>query len=102
MTVPEVVRTPDGHFRRVIYSLGPYIADYPEQCLLACVVQGWCSRYVTSHSRNICTDSLTLGVRDGPRTSTSVESAAHKHSTVHLRMRWTQAPYGINMGLLQT
>ena len=44
MTIPEVVRTPDAHFRRVIYSLGPYIADYPEQCLLACVVQGWCSR----------------------------------------------------------
>ena len=44
MTIPEVVRTPDAHFRHVIYSLGPYIADYPEQCLLACVVQGWCSR----------------------------------------------------------
>ncbi|KJA19664.1 hypothetical protein HYPSUDRAFT_69092 [Hypholoma sublateritium FD-334 SS-4] len=27
-----------------IYGLGPYIADYPEQVLLACIVQGWCPR----------------------------------------------------------
>jgi hypothetical protein len=45
MTTPEVVRFPDGKFRRVIYGLGPYIADYPEQALLACIVQGWCPRY---------------------------------------------------------
>jgi hypothetical protein len=44
MTVPEVVRFPDGHFRKVIYGLGPYIADYPEQALLACIVQGWCPK----------------------------------------------------------
>lgn len=35
MTTPEVVCCPDGHFRRAIYKLGPYIADYPEQALLA-------------------------------------------------------------------
>lgn len=44
MTTPEVVRYADGHFRRTIYGLGPYIADYPEQALLACVVQGWCPK----------------------------------------------------------
>ena len=44
MTIPEVVRFPDGHFRKVIYGLGPYIADYPEQALLACIVQGWCPK----------------------------------------------------------
>jgi len=44
MTVPEVVRFPDHHFRKVIYGLGPYIADYPEQALLACIVQGWCAK----------------------------------------------------------
>lgn len=42
MSTPEVTRCPDGHFRRVIYGLGPYIADYPEQTLASCVVQGWC------------------------------------------------------------
>ena len=48
MTEPEVVRCADGHFRRIIYGLGPYIADYPEQALLACIVQGWCPRLVGS------------------------------------------------------
>jgi len=47
MTTPEVVRFPDGHFRKVVYGLGPYIADYPEQALLACIVQGWCPKYAT-------------------------------------------------------
>jgi hypothetical protein len=46
MTVPEVVLCPDGHFRLIIWGLGPYIADYPEQLLLCCIVQGWCPRYI--------------------------------------------------------
>jgi hypothetical protein len=44
MLVPRITRCADGHFRRVIYGLGPYIADYPEQVLLACIVNGWCPR----------------------------------------------------------
>lgn len=44
MTTPEISLCPDGHFRRVIYGLGPYIADYPEQVLLSGIVQGWCPR----------------------------------------------------------
>ena len=48
MEVPEVMRFPDGHFHCAIYSLGPYIADYPEQVLLACIVQGWYAKYVIS------------------------------------------------------
>ena len=36
---PEVVHFPDGHFRKVIYRFGPYIADYLEQALLTCIVQ---------------------------------------------------------------
>jgi Plavaka transposase len=44
MSIPEVTRCPDGHFRRVIYGIGPYIADYPEQVLLASVVSGWCPK----------------------------------------------------------
>lgn len=48
MTKPEVVRCPDGHYRRAIaiYELGPYIADYPEQVLLAGIVQNWCPKWV--------------------------------------------------------
>ncbi|KAF7292216.1 C2H2-type domain-containing protein [Mycena indigotica] len=44
MTNPVVRRCPDGHFRRVIYDFGPFIADYPEQVLLAGIVQGWCTK----------------------------------------------------------
>ncbi|KAF8131904.1 hypothetical protein EV363DRAFT_1164456 [Boletus edulis] len=44
MTTPEVVKYGDGFFRRTIYSLGPYIADYEEQVLLTCIVCGWCAR----------------------------------------------------------
>jgi len=45
MTTPEVIWFPDGHFRKVIYKLGPYIADYPKQALLICIMQGWCTKY---------------------------------------------------------
>ena len=44
MQQPEVVECPDAHFRRAIWGFGPYIGDYLEQVLLACVVQGWCPR----------------------------------------------------------
>ncbi|KAJ7483082.1 hypothetical protein B0H11DRAFT_1205027 [Mycena galericulata] len=44
MTTPDIVRCPDGHFRRIIYGIGPYIADYPEQVWLAGIVQNWCPK----------------------------------------------------------
>ncbi|KAH8981496.1 hypothetical protein EDB92DRAFT_1937010 [Lactarius akahatsu] len=37
MSEPEVVQCADGFHRRVIYGLGPYIADYPEQVLISCI-----------------------------------------------------------------
>ncbi|KAH9019934.1 hypothetical protein EDB83DRAFT_2568069 [Lactarius deliciosus] len=42
MTEPKVMKCPDGHFRRTIFGLGPYIADYPEQVYLSGVVSTWC------------------------------------------------------------
>ncbi|GBE87942.1 hypothetical protein SCP_1201680 [Sparassis crispa] len=51
MSVPEVTRCPDGHFRRVIYGLAPYIADYPEQVLVACIVSGWCPACLKHRNR---------------------------------------------------
>ncbi|KDQ55245.1 hypothetical protein JAAARDRAFT_196095 [Jaapia argillacea MUCL 33604] len=44
MTTPEVVWCPDGHYHCAIYELGLFIADYPEQVVLAGIVQGWCPR----------------------------------------------------------
>jgi len=46
MITPVVRRCPDGHFRRVIYDLIAFIADYPEQVALTGIVQGWCPKYV--------------------------------------------------------
>ncbi|KAH9915818.1 uncharacterized protein B0H18DRAFT_1107822 [Fomitopsis serialis] len=48
----DVVRCGDGYYRRVVYGLGPYIADYPEQVLAACIVQGWCS-FCDAHRSNL-------------------------------------------------
>ncbi|KAF7293941.1 hypothetical protein MKEN_01457600 [Mycena kentingensis (nom. inval.)] len=42
MTKPRVTRCADRHFRRAIYGIGPDVADYPEQALLTCIVQGHC------------------------------------------------------------
>ena len=53
MTDYDVVRCPDNHFRRVIYDLGPFIADYPEQVVLAGIVTGWCPKYVSSSYNQI-------------------------------------------------
>ena len=53
MKKPVIRRCPDGHFRRVIYDLGPFIADYPEQVMLTGIVQGWCPRYVSYTLRDI-------------------------------------------------
>lgn len=50
MEVPELVVCPDNHFRRAIYGIGPYIADYQEQVVLAAVVTNWCVTYVDNHS----------------------------------------------------
>ncbi|OJT03664.1 hypothetical protein TRAPUB_5692 [Trametes pubescens] len=44
MTHPHVLRCADGHFRRAIFEIGPFIADYPEQVYLSGVVQGWCPK----------------------------------------------------------
>jgi hypothetical protein len=46
MTKWDLVRCSDNHFRRAIYGVGPYIADYPEQVLVAGIVNGWCPAYV--------------------------------------------------------
>ena len=42
MTTYDVVRCPDGYFRRTIYGLGPHISDYPEQASLGWLLLGWC------------------------------------------------------------
>jgi hypothetical protein len=57
MEKPKVIKCPDGHFRRAIFSLGPYIADYPEQVWLTGVVSNWCPKYVL-----LCNVTMTVGI----------------------------------------
>ena len=47
MSTPAIYRCPDGHFHRVIFGIGPFIADYPEQVMLAGIKQGWCPRWAS-------------------------------------------------------
>jgi hypothetical protein len=46
MTTPVIKHCADGFYWHVIYGVGPYIADYPEQCLLVCVLNLWCAKSV--------------------------------------------------------
>ncbi|KAG0701117.1 hypothetical protein DFH29DRAFT_1052229 [Suillus ampliporus] len=57
MSTPEVTKFGDSHFQCVIYGLGPYITDYEEQVLLACIVCFWCPR-CCSHRDSLNTPSL--------------------------------------------
>ena len=49
MTKWDVIRCADNHFCRVIYGIGPYIANYPKQVLIAGIVNGWCPAYSSPH-----------------------------------------------------
>ena len=61
MTEPDIVKCADGHYRKAIYGLGPYIADYPEQVLLAGIVGGWCVKYVSVfYTPGTITDTVQL------------------------------------------
>jgi hypothetical protein len=51
------MKCPDGHFCHVMFSLGPYIADYPEQVWLTGIVSNWCPKWVLDI---ICPVLLTL------------------------------------------
>lgn len=44
MTTPRITRCPDSHYRKVIYSLRPFMADYAEQVYLSGVIQGCCPK----------------------------------------------------------
>ncbi|KAF7359961.1 hypothetical protein MVEN_00723000 [Mycena venus] len=62
MESPDIARCPDGHWRRVIYGIGPYIADYPEQVWLAAIVQNWCPK-CDAHPDNLDAEGARLRTR---------------------------------------
>lgn len=101
MTVPVVRRCPDGHYRRIIYDLAAFIADYPEQVLLACIVLGWCPKYGLSklifsfaHAVSRClapSDRLDDDPNALPRTRDFTDRVCSLASPAHL---WDH--YGID------
>ena len=44
MLQPETVQCANGFYRKAIYGIGPYIADYPEQVLISGIIQGRCPK----------------------------------------------------------
>ncbi|KAJ3563932.1 hypothetical protein NP233_g8618 [Leucocoprinus birnbaumii] len=85
MTKPRVVRCPDQRYYKAIFGLGPYIGDYPEQCLIACIVQGWCPKCITRLSgKNI------LHTSRAPR---SLEHTVQALETYELAKLWKE--YGL-------
>ena len=49
MLTPQIMKCPDWHFWHVIFSIGPYITNYPEQVLISGIVQNWCGRFVFAY-----------------------------------------------------
>ncbi|KAJ7589438.1 hypothetical protein C8J56DRAFT_1049095 [Mycena floridula] len=87
MEEPQLVRYGDGYYRKTIWGIGPYIADYPEQCLLACIVQGWCARCTAKH------DDL-----DGPGGRRSHEHTEGLYDVLDKKRLWDD--YGIIEGIM--
>ena len=99
----DVVQCSDHHFRQAIYSLGPFIADYPEQTSVSGIVYNWCVTLVsliTQHQNHLFTK---LGVTLNPMISTiPMQVPEHENEQLlSLGMR-TQNLYGSNMGLFRT
>ena len=57
MKVPETVLFGDNYYRRVIYGLVVYIADYEEQVLLSCILHNWWPKCL-AHRSDLDADAL--------------------------------------------
>ncbi|KAG1819283.1 uncharacterized protein BJ212DRAFT_1446317 [Suillus subaureus] len=77
MMVPNVARCPNSHYQRVIYGLGPYITDYPEQVALSGVVQNWCPKCL-NNCKNLNGDGEPL-LQCRHHTDLMVQELPHAH-----------------------
>lgn len=103
MTTWDLVRCADYHFRRTIYGLGPYIADYPEQSTAAGTVYGWCVTSVSFPASHHVILTPSLGVMLILLTSMDLlPNFAHSPNSwrsLNLRM---MTPCGLAMALYLT
>lgn len=97
MTKWDLVRCADNHFRRAVYGIGPYIADYPEQVLVAGIVNGWCPVYEnlslipTVHSQKCRCDASATDLDNPtaePRTPEKTETLFRTKSVDELWFRY--------------
>lgn len=102
MTVPVVRRCPDAHFRRVIYDLAAYIADYPEQVYLAGIVQNWCPKYAVYSFLHVSTLTQPIGVLHFLQILMARASGVLVHLPMAWLTRWTLIGYGTTTGLMMT
>lgn len=101
MTEPVITRCPDGHFRRVIFGLATYIADYPEQALLSCTVQGWCAKFVNIIKNSANTNSELDAQHDRMiSTATPMRCYVVVSIQTHSSKTWSWARYGMNTASL--
>ena len=101
MTSYVIRRCPDGHYRRVVYDLVAFIADYPEQVLLAGIVQGWCAKYVY-YCRSFLETRMLTNASDVPHFReiwTRLLIAAHLHTRAALQRNLIPRNYGSSMEL---
>ncbi|KAG1864404.1 hypothetical protein F4604DRAFT_1882098 [Suillus subluteus] len=100
MTEYEVLHCADGHFRRVIFGLGPYIADYKEQLVLSCTVKNWCPKS-SMFTDNVCRCLASWGDLDGGGLLCCREHTDMLiHENIHLDTLWHE--YGIISVLIMT
>ncbi|THU77673.1 hypothetical protein K435DRAFT_824275 [Dendrothele bispora CBS 962.96] len=89
MSTPIVRRCPDGYYRRVMYDLAAYIADYPEQVYLAGTVQDWCPKCTAPRNN--------LDAAAGPRSREHTEALLEEFAGDG-HILWDN--YGIDDGVL--
>lgn len=90
MTTPHPMMCPDGYYRRAIFQLGPFIADYPEQVCLTGIVSGWCPKSVKSF--NTCLDCVTECHPDVMLSQTSLIAQADHVSKLSQTVSLTRSP----------
>ena len=100
MTTPVICRCPDGHYRRVIFDFASFIANYPEQVLLAGIVSNWCPKYLYCISFIIISKYTTVDVQHFPKILMVQAAVERRPSQISYVKAWIVIGYGIIMGLM--
>ena len=95
MTKPEVRSCPNGHFWYIIYGLGPYIVDYPEQVFLTCCITGWCIKYIFFIQSTWPHYSSLWTTTDVMHTGITFDKGGERYTWEHMELLVQQLELGI-------